>query len=76
VEAEQALNEALDRLTGLREKTNLVYENRRQRLTNDLRDSGELADNERELSDLDIRLAALNDAIEVVSELRWTLLQR
>jgi hypothetical protein len=76
VEAEQVLNEALDRLTGLREKTNLVYENRRQRLTNDLRDSGELADNERELSDLDIRLAALNDAIEVVSELRWTLLQR
>ncbi len=76
MEAEQALNEALDRLTGLREKTNLVYENRRQRLTNDLRDSGELADNERELSDLDIRLAALNDAIEVVSELRWTLLQR
>ncbi len=76
MEAEQVLNEALDRLTGLREKTNLVYENRRQRLTNDLRDSGELADNERELSDLDIRLAALNDAIEVVSELRWTLLQR
>jgi len=34
-----------------------------------------MAENERKLSDLDIRLAALNDAIEAVGELRWGLLQ-
>jgi hypothetical protein len=34
-----------------------------------------MAENERKLSEPDIRLAALNDAIETVGELRWALLQ-
>ena len=75
MEAEQVLNRAIDSLAELREPTSRAHEARRQRLVDDLRESGELQENERELSELDIRLAALNDAIEAVGELRWTLLR-
>ncbi len=34
-----------------------------------------MAENERRLSDMDIRLAGLGDAMEAVGELRWALLQ-
>lgn len=75
MEAERILDEAIKRLTELREETGSAHEAYRQRLAEDLRDSGEMAENERKLSDMDIRIAALNDAIETVGELRWTLLQ-
>ncbi len=75
MEAERALDEAIKRLTDLREGTGAVHESHRRRLADDLRDSGEMADNERKLADMDIRIAALNDAIETVGELRWVLLQ-
>jgi hypothetical protein len=75
MEAERVLDEAITRLTKLREETGAVHEAYRQRLAGDLRDSGEMADNERKLADMDIRIAALNDAIETVGELRWILLQ-
>ncbi len=75
MEAGQVLDEAIKRLTDLREQTGAAHEAYRQRLANDLRDSGDMAENERKLSDMDIRLAALNDAIETVGELRWALLQ-
>ncbi len=75
MQAERALDEAIKRLTDLREETGAVHEAYRQRLAGDLRDSGEMAENERRLSDMDIRIAALNDAIETVGELRWASLQ-
>jgi hypothetical protein len=75
MEAERALDEAIKRLTDLREETGAVHESHRRRLADDLRDSGEMAENERKLADMDIRIAALNDAIETVGELRWILLQ-
>ena len=75
MEAERVLDGAIERLVGLREGTGAAHERQRRRLADDLRDSGDMAENERKLSDLDIRIAALNDAIETVGELRWTLLQ-
>jgi hypothetical protein len=72
---EATLDRAIGRIVKLREETRAVHESHRRWLAGDLRDSGDMAENERKLSDLDIRLAALNDAIEAVGELRWGLLQ-